>query len=200
MWIDNDEFDFHGYDAVEQYEYGYTKFSTDNNQLNIDRASALRFGRSEKVLLHYNNVYTWGTYHNGTITAFANGKIQVYDVNLNTGEITLQQSVNPELIGTVAKLEVGDADDICQRNLELINMAITQAGANHFDVDIDYGVGSATFTQGLADDAIAGTATIIVATGYVTKYNLYGNGKVEKVGNDIDLFTLEARIAALEGA
>lgn len=138
-----------------------------------------------------------GNYYNGTFIAFSEGKIVRYDID-SEGNVTQDLSINPELIGTVAKLEVGDADDVCQRNLEIINMAIAQAGANHFDVDIDYGVGSATFTQGLADDAIAGTATIIVATGYVTKYNLYANGKVEKVGNDIDLFALEARIAALE--
>lgn len=169
----------------------------DRNKIILDNISL--YASYGAILVNYNDTVT-GNYYNGTFIGFNNGKIQRYDVNSETGEITLQQSINPELIGTVAKLEVGDADDICQRNLELINMAITQAGANHFDVDIDYGVGSATFTQGLADDAIAGTATIIVATGYVTKYNLYGNGKVEKVGNDIDLFALEARIAALEGA
>ena len=167
---------------------------------NVQVLQTLNSTESYSASLYINDNYILGTYYNGTIIAFVDNKLKQYDVNFETGAITESLSINPELIGTVAKLEVGDADDICQRNLEIINMAITQTNANHFDVDIDYGIGSATFTQGLADDAIAGTATIIVATGYVTKYNLYGNGKVEKVGNDIDLFALEARIAALEGA
>lgn len=172
---------------------------TDNAESNLSTIENLDLTKSYIARLILENVNIIGTYYNSTFIGFNEAKIVRYDID-SEGNITQDLSINPELIGTVAKLEVGDADDICQRNLELINMAITQAGANHFDVDIDYGVGSATFTQGLADDAIAGTATIIVATGYVTKYNLYGNGKVEKVGNDIDLFALEARIAALEGA
>lgn len=186
---------FSVYDDINFY------LNTNGVYINLDIIRLLELDKTYTAKLIFpNNSNIIGSYYNGTFTAFADGKIQIYDVNSETGAITLSKSINPELIGTVAKLEVGDADDVCQRNLEIINMAIAQVNANHFDVDIDYGVGSATFTQGLADDAIAGTATIIVATGYVTKYNLYGNGKVEKVGNDIDLFALEARIAALEGA
>ena len=126
------------------------------------------------------------TYYNGTLTCIKDNKIVQYDVNVESGEITNSISVDPELIGVTVRLELGDSDYVAQRNRELLVKAHLQAGP-HFNVDIDYGLGTADFIPQLESDMVAGHASIITNNGHFKKYDILDNGRLVESSPDIDI-------------
>lgn len=65
-----------------------------NAELNLTIVSECNPNCSYSVILFKDGSTIHGTYHNGTFTAFADGKIQIYNVNSETGEITLSKSID----------------------------------------------------------------------------------------------------------
>ena len=75
---------------------------TNNAETNIVTIENLYLTKSYTARLILEDINIIGTYYNGTFTAFADGKIQVYNVNKNTGEISEKLSIDIE---TLAGLE-----------------------------------------------------------------------------------------------
>lgn len=87
--------------------YGDINFVLSNSKAtNLAVLNSAKSDRNYSVILFTGNDFVndviKGTYYNGTFTAFADGKIQVYDVNTNTGKISEKLSIDIE---TLAGLE-----------------------------------------------------------------------------------------------
>lgn len=74
----------------------------DGNDVNLIILQTIDSSKSERALLITRKGNIQGTYYNGTFTAFADGKIQVYDINSETGEVSEKLSIDIE---TLAGLE-----------------------------------------------------------------------------------------------
>lgn len=137
-----------------------------------------------------------GTYHNGTFVSFQDGRIVKYDVNFDTGAVSLDRSVDIDAIGYNVPLAVCTAgSEEADRNLELLTAAYTNCG-DHFTVDIDGGIGVGQFIPGTG-----GSGHITTHTGVDVYYTFGTDGTVTKskeVDVDSILANIETRLAALE--
>lgn len=108
--------------------------------------------------------------------------------------------VDPSILNSIIKLELGDEEDVCQRNLEKINKIIDKTENSYvaFNIIIDNMIGSCTFNKE-SNEEIAGEAVLLTNEGYVGKCNIYKNGKVEFGEETVNVFDLDARLKALEG-
>lgn len=152
------------------------------NQLSVTDNYEVNYQLSETNILKC-------IYYNGVLTCIKDNKITQYDVNFNTGEITHKVDINPELIGTSVKLELGNSSEIISRNRELLFAASVQA-EGQFNITIDYGVGVANFIPQTNSTDIAGAATIMTYNGHFKKYNILDSGEFVEDSPDIDLIEL----------
>lgn len=130
-------------------------------------------------------------YHNGTITGIKEGKLVQYDVNFETGEITLKRTIDLELIGSEIKLDVCTAGSTeAARNLELLNKAYFTLG-DHFTVNIDAGIGVAKFIP-----ETGGEGHITTAAGVNVHYTIGNDGSVIKT-QEIDIVALYNKVEAM---
>lgn len=85
-------------------KYGDVNFNltTRNNDYNLQIISLTDLSKSYSVILFKDSSIIHGSYYNGTITAFVEGKIKQYNVNPDTGKITESLSID---INTLAGLE-----------------------------------------------------------------------------------------------
>ena len=117
-----------------------------------------------------------GIYHNGTISILEGNKCTVFDVDFNTGEVTLDSKYDTSKLLPYVDLEIGNSEEVKASNLERLQLG-------HFFVAIDYGygVGSWNPTNG-------GHAHIVTAFGNTVYYNISPNGIVMKEMESPDLY------------
>lgn len=140
---------------------------------------------------NYISILVNGEYCNGTITGIKEGKLVQYDINFETGEITLKRTTDLELIGSEVKLDVCTAGSTeAARNLELLNKAYFALG-DHFTVNIDAGIGVAKFIP-----ETGGEGHITTAAGVNVHYTIGNDGSVVKT-QEIDIVALYNKVEAM---
>lgn len=117
-----------------------------------------------------------GIYHNGTISILEGNKCTVFDIDFNTGEVTLDSKYDTSKLLPYVDLEIGNSDEVKAYNLERL-----QLGYFFVAVDYGYGVGSWNPTTG-------GHAHIVTAFGNTVYYNLSPEGIVVKETESPDLY------------
>lgn len=184
---------------VDNYESPHIKLSTINKEHNLTILPRIQTQRYVcDLFTSFNMPYgnsNWiiqnGEYFNGTITGISEGKLVQYDVNYNTGEITLKQTTDLELIGSEVKLDVCTAGSTeAARNLELLNKAYFALG-DHFTVNIDAGIGVAKFIP-----ETGGEGHITTAEGVNVHYTIGADGSIVKI-MEIDIVALYNKVEAI---
>ena len=128
-----------------------------------------------------------GTYYNGTIMGFYNGKLTEWNVNFDSGVIYIYKQVDPEFIATRVVLDIASSGTSeAQLNLERLRATL----GGHFFCDIDHGLGVGTF-----QDGIGGYAHITTAYGIEVYYTINEDGSIAA---DSSKKSLDERITALE--
>lgn len=119
---------------------------------------------------------TIGVYHNGTVSILEGNKCTVFDIDFNTGEVTLDSKYDTSRLLPYVDLEIGNSEEVKEFNLERLQLG-------HFFVSIDYGfgVGSWNPTNG-------GHAHIVTAFGNTVYYNISSIGVVVKEMESPDLY------------
>lgn len=117
-----------------------------------------------------------GIYHNGTVSILEGNKCTVFDIDFNTGEVTLDSKYDTSKLLPYVDLEIGNSDETKSYNLERLQLG-------HFFVAIDYGygVGSWNPTSG-------GHAHIVTAFGNTVYYTISSTGIVTKEVESPDLY------------
>lgn len=117
-----------------------------------------------------------GIYHNGTVSILEGNKCTVFDIDFNTGEVTLDSKYDTSKLLPYVDLEIGNSDEVKSYNLERLQLG-------HFFVAIDYGygVGSWNPTNG-------GQAHIVTSYGNTVYYKLSPEGIVTKDIESPDLY------------
>lgn len=117
-----------------------------------------------------------GVYHNGTISILEGNHCTVFDINFDTGEVTLDSKYDTSKLLPYVDLEIGDSDEVKEYNLERLQLG-------HFFVQIDYGYGVGSWNP-----STGGHAHIVTAYGNTVYYNLTPSGIVVKEMESPDLY------------
>lgn len=127
-------------------------------------------------------------------------KKEIWEPALNSNDGNTLDIVDPSILNSIIKLEVGDEEDVCQRNLKKINKIIDKTENSYvpFIIIIDNMIGSCVFDKE-SNEEIVGEAALLAHDGYIMKCNIYKNGKVGYCEEVVDVFDLDTRLKALEG-
>lgn len=117
-----------------------------------------------------------GIYHNGTISILEGNKCTVFDIDFNTGEVTLDSKYDTSKLLPYVDLEIGNSDEVKAYNLERLQLG-------HFFVAVDYGYGVGSWNP-----TTGGHAHIVTAFGNTVYYNLSPEGIVTKETESPDLY------------
>ena len=117
-----------------------------------------------------------GIYHNGTVSILEGNKVTVFDIDFNTGRVTIDSKYDTSKLLPYVDLEIGDSDTVKQYNKEHLP-------TGSFFVAIDYGYGTGTWNS-----TSGGTAYIVTATGNTVYYNISADGSVTKLMESPDLY------------
>lgn len=117
-----------------------------------------------------------GIYHNGTISILEGNKCTVFDIDFNTGEVTLDSKYDTSRLLPYVDLEIGNSEEVKAANLERLQLG-------HFFVAIDYGYGVGSWNP-----TTGGHAHIVTAYGNTVYYNIFPNGIVVKEIESPDLY------------
>ena len=117
-----------------------------------------------------------GIYHNGTVSILEGNKVTVFDIDFNTGRVTIDSKYDTSKLLPYVDLEIGDSDTVKQYNKEHLP-------TGSFFVAIDYGYGTGTWNS-----TNGGTAHIVTATGNTVYYNISADGSVTKLLESPDLY------------
>ena len=117
-----------------------------------------------------------GIYHNGTVSILEGNKVTVFDIDFNTGRVTIDSKYDTSKLLPYVDLEIGDSDAVKQYNKEHLP-------TGSFFVAIDYGYGTGTWNS-----TSGGTAHIVTATGNTVYYNISAEGSVTKLLESPDLY------------
>ena len=117
-----------------------------------------------------------GIYHNGTVSILEGNKVTVFDIDFNTGRVTIDSKYDTSKLLPYVDLEIGDSDIVKQYNKEHLP-------TGSFFVAIDYGYGTGTWNS-----TSGGTAHIVTATGNTVYYNISAEGSVTKLLESPDLY------------
>ena len=117
-----------------------------------------------------------GIYHNGTVSILEGNKVTVFDIDFNTGRVTIDSKYDTSKLLPYVDLEIGDSDTVKQYNKEHLP-------TGSFFVAINYGFGTGTWNS-----TTGGTAHIVTATGNVVYYSINADGAVEKSLESPDLY------------
>lgn len=117
-----------------------------------------------------------GIYHNGTVSILESNKVTVFDIDFNTGRVTIDSKYDTSKLLPYVDLEIGDSDTVKQYNKEHL-----PTGSFFVAIDYGYGIGTWNSTNG-------GTAHIITATGNTIYYNINAEGSVTKLLESPDLY------------
>ncbi len=117
-----------------------------------------------------------GIYHNGTVSILEGNHCTVFDIDFNTGQVTLDSKYDTSKLLPYVDLEIGNSEEVKAYNLERLKLG-------HFFVQVDYGygVGSWNPTNG-------GHAHIVTAYGNTVYYELAADGTVSKEVESPDLY------------
>lgn len=184
-------------DCIVGHYYGlnnFCSFNLDNSEYNMTVLSHLDSNQYCSCNIYdenFKHVLCNAEYYNGTITGIKEGKLVQYDVNFETGEITLKRTTDLELIGSEVKLNVCTVGSTeAARNLELLNKAYFALG-DHFTVNIDAGIGVAKFIP-----ETGGEGHITTAAGVNVHYTIGNDGSVVKT-QEIDIVALYNKVEAM---
>ena len=117
-----------------------------------------------------------GIYHNGTISILEGNKVTVFDIDFNSGEVTIDSKYDTSKLLPYVDLQIGHSDTVKQYNKEHLP-------TGSFFVAINYGFGTGTWNS-----TTGGTAHIVTATGNVVYYSINADGAVEKSLESPDLY------------
>lgn len=117
-----------------------------------------------------------GIYHNGTVSILEGNKCTVFDIDFNTGEVTLDSKYDTSRLLPYVDLEIGNSEEVKAYNLERLQLG-------HFFVAVDYGYGVGTWNP-----TTGGHTHIVTAFGNTVYYNLAPNGIVNKEIESPDLY------------
>ena len=117
-----------------------------------------------------------GIYHNGTVSILEGNKVTVFDIDFNTGRVTIDSKYDTSKLLPYVDLEIGDSDTVKQYNKEHLP-------TGSFFVAIDYGYGTGTWNS-----TSGGTAHIVTAIGNTVYYNISAEGSVTKLLESPDLY------------
>ena len=117
-----------------------------------------------------------GIYHNGTVSILEGNKVTVFDIDFNTGRVTIDSKYDTSKLLPYVDLQIGDSESVKAYNKEHLP-------TGSFFVAIDYGYGTGTWNS-----TTGGTAHIVTATGNVVYYSINADGAVEKSLESPDLY------------
>lgn len=117
-----------------------------------------------------------GIYHNGTVSILEGNKCTVFDIDFNTGEVTLDSKYDTSKLLPYVDLEIGNSEEVKAYNLERLQLG-------HFFVAVDYGYGVGSWNP-----TTGGHAHIVTAFGNTVYYNLSPSGVVVKEVESPDLY------------
>ena len=117
-----------------------------------------------------------GIYHNGTVSKLEGNKVTVFDIDFNTGRVTIDSKYDTSKLLPYIDLQIGDSEAVKAYNKEHLP-------TGSFFVAIDYGYGTGTWNS-----TTGGTAHIVTATGNVVYYSIGADGTVEKSLESPDLY------------
>lgn len=117
-----------------------------------------------------------GIYHNGTVSILEGNHCTVFDINFNTGEVTLDSKYDTSKFLPYVDLEIGNSTQTKAYNIERL-----QTGTFFCGIDYGFGVGTWNSTNG-------GSAHIVTAYGNMVYYSISNDGVVAKVTESPDLY------------
>ena len=120
-----------------------------------------------------------GIYHNGTVSLLEGNKCTVFDIDFNTGYVTLDSKYDTSKFLSYVDLEIGNSTEVKEYNKERLQLY----NGTSFFVGIDYGFGVGTWNS-----TSGGTAHIVTAYGNTVYYNISVNGEVTKNFESPDLY------------
>lgn len=154
--------------------------TTEDKQHNITTCSNLSTSEVISVDIEgtMNGIYydVVGVYYNGTISITKDTQVVVFDVDFNSGEVSMMQSYNLSNMLPHVALQIGDSTAVRSYNKEHLP-------TGSFFVAINYGYGTGTWNS-----TTGGTAHIVTATGNTVYYNISPDGVVEKILESPDLY------------
>lgn len=117
-----------------------------------------------------------GVYHNGTVSILEGNHCTVFDIDFNTGQVTLDSKYDTSKFLPYVDLEIGNSAEVKAYNLERLRLG-------HFFVSVDYGYGVGSWNP-----TTGGTAHIVTAYGNTVYYNLAADGTVSKKLESPDIY------------
>lgn len=117
-----------------------------------------------------------GIYHNGTVSILEGNHCTVFDIDFNTGQVTLDSKYDTSKFLPYADLEIGNSEITKAYNIERL-----QTGTFFCGIDYGFGVGTWNSTNG-------GSAHIVTAYGNMVYYSISNDGIVAKVTESPDLY------------
>ena len=117
-----------------------------------------------------------GIYHNGTVSILEGNHCTVFDINFNTGEVTLDSKYDTSKFLPYVDLEIGNSAQTKAYNIERL-----QTGTFFCGIDYGFGVGTWNSTNG-------GSAHIVTAYGNMVYYSISNDGIVAKMTESPDLY------------
>lgn len=117
-----------------------------------------------------------GIYHNGTVSLLEGDNCTVFDIDFNTGTVTLDSKYDTSRFLSYVDLQIGNSNEVKQYNMERL-----QIGPFFTNIDYGFGVGTWNPTSG-------GTAHIVTAYGNTVYYNISEDGIVTKEFEAPDLY------------
>ena len=117
-----------------------------------------------------------GIYHNGTVSILEGNHCTVFDVNFNTGEVTLDSKYDTSKFLPYVDLEIGNSAQTKAYNIERL-----QTGTFFCGIDYGFGVGTWNSTNG-------GSAHIVTAYGNMVYYSISNDGIVAKMTESPELY------------
>ena len=117
-----------------------------------------------------------GIYHNGTVSILEGNHCTVFDINFNTGEVTLDSKYDTSKFLPYVDLEIGNSTKTKAYNIERL-----QTGTFFCRIDYGFGVGTWNSTNG-------GSAHIVTAYGNMVYYSISNDGIVAKMTESPDLY------------
>lgn len=117
-----------------------------------------------------------GVYHNGTVSVLEGNHCTVFDIDFNTGEVTLDSKYDTSKFLPYVDLEIGNSEVTKAYNLERLQLG-------HFFVAMDYGYGVGTW-----DPTNGGQAHVVTAYGNTIYYSLGADGTVTKALESPDTY------------
>lgn len=117
-----------------------------------------------------------GIYHNGTVSILEGNKVTVFDIDFNTGNVTVDSKYDTSKLLPYVDLQIGDSELVKAYNKEHLP-------TGSFFVAIDYGYGTGTWNS-----TTGGQAHIVTAYGNTVYYSIDVDGSVTKTLESPDLY------------